>query len=94
MCFVVCAAIRHPNSTIICGARHYDAIMRASILNMCEFDTEKARRIGWFGCEQGFIDNKGQWLTREQAWEVAERAGQIRYRNVSAAGTLYSENLY
>ena len=97
--FVVCAAIRHQNGTIICGARHYDPIMRANIRELFHCIPEPhyidaARDDGWYSCEQGFIDNKGQWLTREQAWAVAERAGQIRYPNVSVPGVLYSENLY
>jgi hypothetical protein len=44
--------------------------------------------------EQGFIDNKGNFLTREEAWVVAEREGQIIRRACSDEGVLYSENLY
>jgi len=47
---VVCAALRHPtNGRIICGARHYDPIMRAQI-NATEGPA------AWKGCDQGFID--------------------------------------
>lgn len=45
--------------------------------------------------EQGFIDQWGTFMTREQAWRVAEVAGQILYRvGGDYNGTLYSENLY
>lgn len=93
LCFVVCAAIRHTSGLIICGPRHYDPIMRTCILARSKTQ-EVARAHGWYSCEQGFVDNKGQWLTREAAWKVADRAGQIRYPNVGTPGTLYSENLY
>lgn len=43
--------------------------------------------------EQGFIDQFGVFLSREEAWEVANAVGQI-FRKVSGEGTLYSENLY
>lgn len=78
---VVCAALRH-GSTIICGPRHWDSICRG---------TSKG---GW---EQGFVDQRGVFLTREEAWKVAEAAGQILRRvggDDMNGGRLYSENLY
>lgn len=81
---IVCAANRNRESgRIICGARHWDNIMRASLLPGEKF-------TGW---DQGFIDQFGDFLTREEAWEVASEQEQIR-REVSSPGTLYSENLY
>jgi hypothetical protein len=47
----------------------------------------------WKNCDQGFIDQRGKFWTREEAWVIAETNGQIKYR-VSIEGTLYSENLY
>lgn len=47
--------------------------------------------------EQGFIDQWGIFLNRQEAWKVAKAAGQILYRcggDDSDGGTLYSENLY
>ena len=47
--------------------------------------------------ESGFVDNRGNFLTRTEAWKVAEAAGQILYRvggDETNGGTLYSENLY
>lgn len=87
---VVCAASRRAETDhIVIGARHYDARMR-----------EQMERAGglvkWRGCEQGFIDQRGAFMTREEAWKVAEAAGQIRRRcggDTASGGTLFSENL-
>lgn len=83
---VVCAAIRHSSGQLICSARHYDALMREQI-------NARGGRDFWIGSEQGFINQFCEFLTREEAWEIAKQMGQIR-RNVSCEGTLYSENLY
>lgn len=82
---VVCAANRHQKSgAIVCGARHWDKVMRRQAVGM-DYDFH-----GW---DQGFIDQFGDWMDRKTAWEVATDQGQIR-REVSSPGTLYSENLY
>jgi len=44
--------------------------------------------------EQGFVDNKGNFLTREEAWEVATATNQILRRVGGDEGKLFSENLY
>lgn len=78
---IVCAANKHrATGRIICGARHWDKVMRSQ--------TQDYK--GW---EQGFIDQFGDFLNRKDAWKIAEEQGQIR-RTVSTPGTLYSENLY
>ena len=85
---VVCAANRFPCGTIVLGARHYDMLMHKTI---------EALGIGRAIAEQGFVDQWGDYLTRQQAWRVAQVAGQIRKTlpsNDSKGGTLYSENLY
>lgn len=91
---IVCAAIRH-NCMVICGARHYDPIMRTVILNLIDGRNE-CPNPEWYAAEQGFIDNRGQFWNREEAWTIAEKAGQIRNRNVSGGktGILHSEHLY
>ena len=45
------------------------------------------------GGEQGFVDQYGRFYTREEAWVIAEKNGQIK-NHVSTPGTLYSECLY
>ena len=81
---VVCAANRHEHTgLIICGARHWDKIMRAQ--------NPYATPANF---EQGFIDQFGDWMTREEAWQVAMDQGQIRRRCGGDDGRLFSENLY
>lgn len=82
---IVCAAIRNGNGDIICGPRHFDAIMRRQI------ETSGA---DWRLAEQGFVDQRGDFLTREQALIVACGAAQIVRRVGGDHGVLYSENLY
>ncbi len=94
---VVCAAMKK-GEIIVAGARHYDMVMRSQI---------EAMNVGSHGWEQGFIDQKGKFLTREEAWKIADAAGQIRrptgwekdYNNprnpnIGDTGVLFSENLY
>ena len=87
--FVVCAAIRNHQGRIICGARHYDTIMRsqaASDHNPIDAD--------WFHSDQGFIDQFGNFLTRLEACEIARKTGQIKHRCGGDDDLLFSENLY
>ncbi len=73
---------------IVVGPRHYDATMREIILNLKE-DKD------WSKAEQGFIDQFGIFMGREEAWDVAEKADQIKFRKPGMMGPkLYSENLY
>lgn len=85
--YVVCAAIKNTDGSIICGARHYDLIMRKAI-------NRDPLPESWFHCEQGFIDNFGQFLDRKEAYVLAKEMNQIRRRCGGDDGTLFSENLY
>lgn len=93
---IICAANREPGTgEIILGARHWDMTMRAA------YDVwKKANQVetkAMLFSDQGFIDQYGKFLNRQEAWKVAEAAGQILYRcggDDSDGGTLYSENLY
>lgn len=78
---VICAAMRNSHGIIVLGLRHWDKLM-----HMHAHD-----KSGW---EQGFIDQRYEFLTREEAWEVATAAGQIIRRVGGDEGRLYSENLY
>lgn len=82
---IVCAAIRLGDKVII-GNRHYDSLMSRVLIQTPEEDWSKA--------EQGFVDNKGVFLTREEAWFVAKDANQIIRRIPCKEGVLYSEHLY
>lgn len=95
---VVCAAILGKvTRTLICGPRHGDCLNTANLVSHIP-----AQR--W---ECGFVDQDGKFMTREEAWEVADAAGQIRRptgferdysgqrpAGVGDAGQLFSENLY
>lgn len=85
---VVCAALR-VGDQIITGARHFDMIMRSQIL-------ARSDALQWGRSEQGFIDQGGSFMNREEAWHVAKEANQIRddLRLSHIDGTLYSEHLY
>jgi hypothetical protein len=85
---IVCAAVRLNNGLVISSARHFDPLMREQIKNNA-FGPDV-----WNTAEQGFINSRGQFLTREQAYEMALAHGQIRRRVSGDEGTLYSENLY
>lgn len=84
---IVCAAMLMEDGLIVTGVRHYSPDMRAVLKRLYGEGYWLKEK------EQGFIDIKGQFLSREAAWKVAEENGQIRYE-VSRPGTLFSENLY
>jgi hypothetical protein len=69
---VVCAAMKN-DGMIVLGARHYDQLMRNQIR---DFNESGGR---WRRNEevQGFIDQWCNFMTRTEAWLVAEAAGQI-----------------
>lgn len=96
---VVCAACKSPWGDIILGVRHWDASMHAQFKqNYGGMDVEPSNMI------QGFINTWGEFLTREEAWEVAKANNQIRvlvgnqswadFESNDSGTKLYSENLY
>ncbi len=85
---VVCAAIRSSQGKIIAGARHYDSVMRP-----LAFPNDE-RKGEWINCEQGFIDQFGVFMSREEAWTIAEAANQIKNIKAATVGCLFSEDLY
>ena len=99
---IVCAAIRNNKTgVVLCGVHHgrcKDQAMDLELLGRSEENTS------WI---PGFIDNDNNFLTRAEAWKVADAAGQIRrptgwekdYSQTRPAGVgdeglLFSENLY
>lgn len=93
---VVCAANRSKvTGKIIAGARHWDSVMRQQVAWLEGQPGDRKMPDEWAGAEQGFIDQYGQFMTREEAWSVAERASQIKYANRShEKGVLFSEDIY
>lgn len=90
MQMIVCAANKYGDRLVL-GVRHHDALMQRVLR---ESDYAMHQRCDE---EQGFVDNRGNFLSRTEAWKVAEEAGQIIHRcggDTANGGTLYSENLY
>jgi hypothetical protein len=67
---VVCAANKMPDGLLLCGARHWDSVMRAQAKALCYNKGYMAR------AEQGFIDQFGTFLTREEAMVIVSQSGQ------------------
>lgn len=88
---VVCAACRSPDKHfMVVGPRHWDNTMLEQIRNMIF----SGYTNDW---QQGFIDQFGDYLTRQEAWVIANERQQIIRRvggDDKDGGTLYSENLY
>jgi len=85
---VVCAAIKNSKDHIVCSARHYDKLMIDAI--MIDLKSWKDKD----DIEQGFIDQFGVFMTREEAYIVAKENNQIIRRCGGDDGRLFSENLY
>lgn len=82
---IVCAAIR-VGDQIICGARHYDPVMRMQI-------ESRSNTEDWRFAEQGFIDQWCVFMDRTEALNVAVDAGQVN-REDTRYNRLFSEDLY
>lgn len=101
---IVSAANYHPGFPMIIGPRHWDDVMHASYAalealykRIYDEDLSSEQLPAGHHFAQGFIDKRGKWLTREEAWVIAEAAGQIIRRvggDEANGGRLYSENLY
>jgi hypothetical protein len=102
---VVAAACQTADGRIVCGVRHYDELMLASILcvapdkvaeTMKGIDVDQMDQA-WRSAEQGFVDNRYKFLTREQAYKVALAANQFDPNDPGYGGirgTLFSEDVW
>jgi hypothetical protein len=83
---IVCAAILLDDGVILCGARHWDSVMRKQMKAM-----GNDRYVG----EQGFINQFGEFRTREQALVIVKSNGQPFNAERNGSETeLFSEGLY
>ena len=83
---VVCSAVSKDGQLIL-GPRHFDPTM--------QWQLAKYKGWHWHDAEQGFIDQWGKFMTREEAFEVANTAGQIRVKTGNPSSRkLFSEDLY
>lgn len=92
---IVCAAVSYPKrpDVLPVGPRHFDKVMHDQYMRFFSRGTA----LGEEESVQGFIDQHGKFLTREEAWVVAEAAGQILRRydgDTTNGGRLFSDNLY
>ncbi len=94
---IVCAANKYTfnmedgttKELVICGVRHYDQLMHNQIKAIDpELWSKKVSEV------QGFVNNKFEFLTREEAWVIAEAENQIARRCGGDGVKLFSENLY
>jgi len=78
--------------TIIVSARHFDKLMHLQIDSM--YGEDRSFPSNEF--EQGFIDQFGDFYTREEAMQKVLETGQPydEQRNGDQAIELYSEGLY
>ena len=91
---VVCAALRAADGRLLLGIRHYSADMHAQIARR----DDRLRFQNLLDDAQGFVDQNGIYMTREEAYRVADAAGQIVNHAACGVGLngpkLYSEGLY
>lgn len=85
---IVCAALCNERRQIICGVRHYDQIMAEQI------SISSRAGLSWYAAEQGFVDQRGNFFNRQDAWKIAVAAGQIKYPTTQDNDKLFSEHLY
>ena len=90
--YVVCAAIRF-GDLVICGARHYDGVMCRVIKELGGMELIH-KGLDNNKIEQGFIDQYGVFMSREEAAFIVEANNQSMAEPGKACGHLISENLY
>lgn len=84
---IICAANKLPNGVMLVGARHWDTIMRAQFRAMGGTNAPHSE------IQQGFIDQRGNFYTRNQALKLCIKNGQIEKGKFSDT-ELFSEDLY
>ncbi len=99
---IICSAIHFNNGVVnphqpknveigfvVCGRRHHDCYGTIYVLS------KGSREYLELETEQGFITSDNFFVTREIAWEIAEKANQIKEDNRRfTQGRLFSEDLY
>lgn len=82
MNILVDAAIKYSDGEVLVASRHYQVI---ALRHSATGQTTGADAI------QGFVDNSGNFYTREEAKKLALKNGQITKNH---KGELYSEDLW
>lgn len=91
---VVCAAIRAADGELLLGIRHYSPDMHRQIDMRTDGHKFKTRHDE----DQGFVDQWGKWMSREEAYWVAKDTDRLAFPDECGDGLdgpkLYSEGLY
>lgn len=91
---VVAAAIRAADGSVLIGIRHYSRDMHAQI----QHRKDGQKFVRRHDPDQGFVDQFGVYMTREEAYRVALAAGQIIRPDLCGRALdgpkLYSEGIY
>jgi hypothetical protein len=96
---ILCAAIwiddgiryvHQPVTTgfVIGGWRHHNCINAAQQTVAVADEAQRAGR------NQGFITSQGRYVDRDEAFTIAQAAGQLDGRHIHTPGSLWSEDLY
>jgi|GEM_PF-2543350 hypothetical protein len=99
--YILCSAIwfddgkEHPHQplniktgVVYCGYRHHNIFAMGSVSeDIRNWNTEYER-------EQGFLTSQNRFVDRQEAFKIADNAGQLTDRKTQNNHTLYSEDLY
>lgn len=95
---VVCSANKLSNGMIVLGVRHWDSFMCNAFDNLIEnienYECSDLEVYLLDNHEQGFIDQYGNFLTRKEAYVIAEKNNQIVRDIGYETDELYSEHIY
>lgn len=85
---IVCAAIKMKDGLVVPGVRHFSPDMREVMKRIYGEGYHRQQQ------EQGFINTRGEFVSREQAWNDAMLNKQIRRPVNGPHSELFSEYLY
>ena len=86
---IVAAALKMSDGQVVIGVRHFDSIMRSQ-LKLLYIDRYAPTP------RQGFVDNRGVYVSRREALEIATAAGQLNVHRTKTEpeDELFSEDLW
>lgn len=90
--YVAAVANRLEDGTIFLGVRHFCPLMRQNIDNWIKANGIEGNPRPRM--EQGFVDQHGTFMDREEAMTVAVARGQIMRSVVGYGAALFSEHLH
>lgn len=85
---IVSAANRSPDGLVVMCVRHGCDLFYGVV------DMLYPPYHQYHDWEQGFVTSQYRFISREEAWNIAEKQGQIIRDKDKCVGTLYSEHLY